>query len=429
MTDYSTTRSGELTQRARNLAPGGVHSNVRLTGPQVFLSHAKGSRLIDVDGNEYIDYLLGQGPNFLGHAPEPVLQAVDAACRKGMVYGAQHELEIEAAELMLAAIGWADRVRFAMTGTEAVQAAIRAARAHTGRRLFVRFAGHYHGWVDNVLAGVGPDGAAVTVSEGQMAGHLEDSIMLPWNDLAVLEQTLAARSEEVAAVIMEPVMLNAGSIEPGPGYLAGVRAACDRHGVVLIFDEVIAGFRVGLGGAAERYGVTPDLATYGKAMAGGWPVAAFAGKAELLDPVGTGVVNHSGTFNASVMACAAATATLRLLTQDPPYERLAAIGSRLQEGLRQLANDHGLEMNVQGLPMAFHVGFGQGPVESFEALQRLDLARYATFSRVLVEHGVWVTGRGIWYVSAAHNDADVDETLVRVAGAMAAFTTEEEAGK
>ena len=422
MLDYSTTRSGELARHARNLTPGGVHSNVRLTGPQVFLSHAKGSRLVDVDGNEYIDYLLGQGPNFLGHAPDAVLDAVDAACRRGMVYGAQHQLEIEAAEGMLSAIRWADRVRFAMTGTEAVQAALRAARSYTGRCLFVRFAGHYHGWVDNVLAGVGADGSAVPVSGGQMASHLDDSIMVPWNDLDAVEEVLATRSAEIAAVIMEPVMLNAGAIEPGPGYLEGVRAECDRHGVVLIFDEVIGGFRVALGGAAERYGVTPDLATYGKAMAGGWPVAAFAGRSEILDPLGTAMVNHSGTFNASVMACAATAATLRVLVEDPPYGRLGAIGGRLQDGLRRLASDHGLEMNVQGPPMAFHVGFGEGPVRSLADLQRLDLDRYAVFSRVLVGHGVWVTGRGIWYVSTAHTDADVDETLDRVGRAMSAFT-------
>ena len=422
MTGDSTTRSGDLNRAARGLAPGGVHSNVRLVGPQVFLSHAKGSRLVDVDGNDYIDYLLGQGPNFLGHVPDAVLEAVEQACRRGMVYGAQHRLEIEAAERMLSAIRWADRVRFAMTGTEAVQAALRAARAYTGRRLFVRFAGHYHGWVDNVLAGVGADGSAVPVSGGQLARHLDDSVMLPWNNLSAVEDVLAARSAEIAAVIMEPVMFNTGAIEPAPGYLDGVRAACDRHGVVLIFDEVITGFRIALGGAAERYGVTPDLATYGKAMAGGWPVAAFAGRSEILEPLGTATVNHSGTFNASVMACAATAATIRLLGEDPPYGRIAVIGDRLQDGLRMLARDHGLEMNVQGLPMAFHVGFGEGPVRSFSDMQRLDAGRYATFSRVLVEHGVWVTGRGIWYLSTAHTDVDVDETLERVRRAMSAFT-------
>lgn len=417
---HSTQRSQEMARRALTLTPGGVHSNVRLLGPQIFLDHGKGSRLFDVDGNEYIDYLLGQGPNFLGHAPDVVLDAVDAACRRGMVFGAQHELELEAGQAVLDALGWPDMLRFGMTGTEAVQAALRAARAVTGRQKFIRFAGQYHGWLDNVLVKVDQDGSPQLASAGQLRSHLEDSIMLPWNNLEVVEQVLDDRGEEVAAIITEPVMLNAGSIEPAPGFLEGLRTACDRHGVALIFDEVISGFRVALGGAAERYGVTPDLATYGKAMAGGWPVAALAGKARYLEGFGTGVVNHSGTFNASVMACAAVAATLKRLTDDPPYPSLDKLGSRLQEGLRDLAAERGLEVNVQGLPMAFHVGFGSGPVTDYQSLQHLDLARYATFAGTLVEHGIWVTGRGIWYLSAAHTAADIDETLERVKAAMAA---------
>ncbi len=413
--------SQELNERAALVAPGGVNSNVRLTGRRVFFDHGKGSRLYDVDGNDYVDYLLGQGPNFLGHAPDDILDAVDASSRRGMVYGAQHDLEIIAGERMLEAIKWADRIRFGLSGTEAVQAALRLARAVTGRTKFLRFAGHYHGWLDNVLVGVGPDGDATTVSAGQMASHLDDSIMIPWNDLEAVEATLAAHGDDIAAVIMEPVMLNAGSIEPRVGYLEGVRTACDAHGVVLIFDEVIAGFRVALGGAAERFGVTPDLATYGKAMAGGWPVSALAGKAEYMELFGTAEVNHSGTFNASVMACAATAATVKRLTEDPPYLALEERGERLKSGLRRLAADKGLDLTVQGLPMAFHVSFGRGPVETYEELQTLDLGRYAEFSSVLVDHGIWVTGRGIWYVSAAHRDADVDETLTRAEAAMNTF--------
>ena len=421
MGTYSTKNSLALRQKALALTPGGVHSNVRLSGPQVFLDHGKGSRLTDVDGNDYIDYLLGQGPNFLGHAPDDIIEAVYVASKRGMIFGAQHELEIEAAELMLGALGWADLVRFGMSGTEAVQAALRAARAFTGRTKFIRFAGQYHGWLDNVLAGVGEDGSPIPLSAGQMGDYLDDSIMIGWNDLAVVEAVLTQRADEVAAIITEPIMLNAGSIEPRPGYLEGLRELCDRHGVVLIFDEVISGFRVALGGAAERYGVSPDLATYGKAMAGGWPVSAVAGKAKLMEPFGTGVVNHSGTLNSSVMACAAVAAAIKRLRGEPPYADLEVRGSRLQQGLRSLAADHDLDLNVQGLPMAFHVSFGQGPVETFDELQSLDLGRYVEFAHVLVEHGVWVTGRGIWYVSAAHTEADIDETLERVSAAMAAF--------
>lgn len=418
---YPTHGSDALRSRAVTSLPGGVNSNVRLLGPPIFFDRAKGSRLIDVDGNEYIDYLLGQGPNFLGHAPDAVLDAVDAASRKGMVYGAQHLYELEAAEAILAAIGWADQVRIGLSGTEMVQAGLRLARAVTGRTRFVRFAGHYHGWLDNVLVKV-EDGEARPASAGQMAAHLSDSIMLPWNDLETLETTLADRGDEIAAVLMEPVMLNAGSIEPADGYLEGVRAACDRHGVVLIFDEVISGFRVALGGAAERYGVTPDLATYGKAMAGGWPVAALAGRRDMMERFGTGEVNHSGTFNASVMACAAVVAAIGELTESPPYARLETIGGQLMDGLSDLAAGHGLELNVQGLPMAFHAGIGAGPVRSYADLARLDADRYRALTGAFIDHGVWLAGRGIWYVSAAHSQADVDETLERVDRAMKAFT-------
>lgn len=417
---FITERSDELRPRAVDLLPGGVNSNVRLLGPPIFFDRAQGSRLVDVDGNTYIDYLLGQGPNFLGHAPEPVLEAVSEATRRGMVYGGQHLLELEAAERMLSALGWAEQVRIGVSGTECVQAALRLARAVTGRVKFVRFAGHYHGWLDNVLVKE-EGGRAVPASAGQVASHLDDSVMLQWNDLEAVEHALED-GPDIAAVIMEPVMFNSGSIEPAPGYLEGVRAACDRHGVVLIFDEVIAGFRVALGGAAERYGVAPDLATYGKALAGGWPVAALAGRRDLMERFGTGEVNHSGTFNASTMACAAMVASIDLLSTDPPYERLERLGSQLKEGLATLGTDHDVPLNVQGVPMAFHAGIGEGPVASYAELGRLDSERYGKLTRSLIDHGVWVAGRGIWYMSAAHDGQDVAETLERAEAAMEAFT-------
>lgn len=422
MTSAKAEPSVALRSRAASVLPGGVNSNVRLLAPHVFFDHGRGSRLVDVDGNEYIDYLLGQGPNFLGHAPADVLAAVNVACRRGMVFGAEHPLEVDAAEAILAALGWADQVRLGVSGTECVQAALRMARAVTGRRRFVRFEGHYHGWLDNVLVRV-EDGRAFPASAGQMPGYLDDSVMLPWNDLTALEDMLAASADEIAAVIMEPVMLNAGAIEPLDGYLQGVRQACDAHGVVLIFDEVITGFRVALGGAAGRYGVTPDLAIYGKAMAGGWPAAALAGRVNMMERFGTGEVNHSGTFNGSLMACAATVATIKRLTDDPPYDRITRLGERLMKGLGALAADCGLRLNVQGLPMSFHAGFGAGPVDSYRQLARFDGTQYAAFARALIDHGVWVAGRGVWYLSAAHNDLDIDETLERIADAMKALET------
>jgi glutamate-1-semialdehyde 2,1-aminomutase len=416
----SRVKSAEFMERARRFVPGGVNSNIRLVAPPVAFDRGKGAWLWDLDGNDYVDYLLGQGPNFLGHAPDPVIEAVAKACERGMVFGAQHELEAEAAERVIAALGWAEMVRLGMTGTEAIQAALRLARAATGRRRFIRFEGHYHGWLDNVLANPATGG---TASAGQLPTHLADSVVVPWNDAAALAAALDEHGPTIAAVIMEPVMINTGTIEPLPGYLAAVRDLCTRHGAVLIFDEVISGFRLALGGAAQRYGVTPDLATYGKAMAGGWPVAALAGRADLMARFGTGEVNHSGTFNGSVMAAAAVIATLDLLTSDPPYERITAHGQALMAGLVEVGARHGQPLRVQGLPMAFHASFGPPePVRDYRGLRELDLDRYAAFATVLADHGVWVAGRGIWYVSAAHGDQELSAALDRVDQALATFT-------
>jgi glutamate-1-semialdehyde 2,1-aminomutase len=409
--------SQRLAARAGARLPGGVNSNVRLGGPQTFFARGEGAWLWDVDGNDYVDYLLGQGPAFLGHAPAPVVAAVEEASREGMVFGAQNPLEVEAAERVCDALRWPDMVRFGSSGSEMVHAALRLARAATGRRRFVRFEGHYHGWFDNIFVsmetGLGP------ASAGQLPSHLDDAVVLPWNDLNSVA-TAFADADDIGAVITEPVMCNSGCIQPHDGYLEGLREICDATGAVLIFDEIITGFRLALGGATARYGVTPDLATYGKAMAGGWPVAALAGRGELMERIGTGVVNHSGTFNANLMGGAAVVAAIDALTADPPYRRVESHGERLMQGLRKIGDEAGLPLRVAGLPMAFHASFAEGDVEvrDFRDLGALDLDRYRAFARTLAEHGVWVAGRGIWYVSAAHGDRELDAALERVEEAV-----------
>ena len=418
----STAQSTALREKALACIPGGVNSNVRLLGPPLFFERAEGAWLWDVDGNDYIDYLLGQGPNFLGHANADINRAVAEACSAGMVYGAQHPLEVEAAELLCEAVGWAQMVRFGLSGTEMVQAALRLARAATGRRKFVRFEGHYHGWLDNVLLSM-DGGTPGPASAGQLADHLDDSFVLPWNDADALAALLERDGEQVAAVIMEPMMCNTGAITPRDGYLPRVRELCDAHGAVLIFDEVISGFRLALGGAAAIYGVTPDLATYGKAMAGGWPVSALAGRADLMERFGTAEVNHSGTFNASVMAMAATCAALRCLTETPPYDGIAEHGTALMDGLRELGERHDVPLRVQGVPAAFHVSFGDPePVFDYRGMAQFDSKRYVAFARELADSGVWVAGRGIWYVSAAHGPGELGETLRRVDDALHRFT-------
>jgi len=410
----------DVRERARACLPGGVNSNVRLECASQFFERGEGGWLWDLEGNDYVDYALGQGPMLLGHANQIVNDAVARACARGMVYSAQHPLEVEAAERMLHALGWADRVRLGLTGSEAIQAVVRIARAATSRQKVVRFVGHYHGWMDNILMPL--DATSVQVaSVGQVREALFGTILAPWNDLAALESVLDAQGSEVAAVLMEPVMLNAGAIEPLPGFLEGVRRLCTDRGIVLIFDEVITGFRVALGGAAEHYGVVPDLATYGKAMAGGWPVAAFAGKAELMDVLSDGRVNHSGTFNGSVMSAAAVVATLHILEEDPPYASIAAYGSRMMSELGALAGEHGVTLRTGGLPMAFVVALDErvheGQLGGGEGAKSLAMALHRAFA----DAGIWTTSRGLWFISSAHGEEERQATLGRAAKAFAAL--------
>ncbi len=411
-------KSSQLRARALARVPGGVHSNVRLTGPlDQIIERGVGAWLFDVDGNNYVDYLLGQGPNLLGHGPTRVTDAVAEAGCDGSIFGGQHPREIYAAEALCETLRWPDMVRFGVTGSEMVQAALRLARAVTGRRIMIRFEGHYHGWTDNVLMRE-VDGTWGPASAGQVAGYLDDSLVLPWNDSRMLAEALERHGDEVAAVIMEPVMLNNGAIEPQPDYLPAVRKLCSRHRVPLIFDEVITGFRLGLGGAAEFYDVTPDLAIYGKALGSGTPVAALAGRADLMRRFGTGEVVHAGTFNASVSATAAIIETLNVLRDEWPYDRMAEHGTALMNGLREIGRSYGVPLHVAGLPMAFHVSFGDAEPTDYRSLQQLDLARYADLVNTLIAHGLWVAPRGIWYVSAAHGPRELDIALSRFDAAL-----------
>src|SRR5580698_2663886 len=305
-------------RRALQALAGGVSSNTRLLNPHLIVERAAGCRLWDADGTEYIDYLLGQGPNFLGYAPPRVVEKVVAAQRDGIIYAATHTQEIEAAERVLSVLGWAETMRFGSSSTEMVQAALRMARAATGRTGIVRFHGHYHGWIDNIYTrNEGTE--AAPASEGQPASALTDVIPIEWNDIQAFEQVMAEHGSEAAAVLMEPIMINAGVIPPDPGYLEAVRRVCQQHGTVLIFDETISGFRVALGGAAERFGVFPDLAVYGKAMAAGWPCAALAGRRDLFADVATGALTHAGTFNGNTIAAAAVLASLDELENREVY--------------------------------------------------------------------------------------------------------------
>src|SRR5829696_3010787 len=402
---------------------GGVNSNFRLNiapTPLVF-ERAEGPYLFDIDGNRLIDYYLGMGPMILGHSPAAIRQAVHDQIDRAILFGGQGSLEVEAARLVCDMVPCAERVRFGSSGSEVVQAAIRLARAATGRQIVLKFEGHYHGWFDNVLwstapglNAAGPEDSPVPVagSAGQDPRAADGIEVLTWNDLERLERRLARR--DVAAVIMEPAMCNAGAIHPAPGYLEGAREACTHHGTVLIFDEVITGFRLAPGGAQERFAVTPDLATLGKAIANGFPVAALVGRAELLDLFATGGVVHGGTYNAQCVSMAATVATLRELTPEL-YQIIENRGRRLMQGIQDALDRAGIPAVVTGFPSIFHVGFGlEAPARNYRDLTRLNRPTYIAFTTALLRRGVRALERGAWFLSIEHDDSVIEATLKAV---------------
>ena len=424
MVSPSERTGAQLFERMARVVPGGVNSNVRLEVAQRYFSHGSGPWLWDSEGRDYIDYVLGQGPAFLGHAHPRMVAGVTESIAAGMTFAAQTEVELEAAEGLVNALGWPDMVRIGMTSTESVQAAFRLARAATGRRLFLRFRGQYHGWLDNVLVN-SQDPWPRVASNGQLASSLDESITIEWNDLEAVRQAVAEHPEQIAAIITEPMMLNAGAIMPQPGFLEGLREISQTHGIVLIFDETITGFRLGLQGAIGRFGVEPDLAIYGKAVAGGFPASVLVGSARLMSLFANGT-NHSGTFNANVLSCAAIVHALAIMQSTSIYDDVERTGGQLMASLGALVAEFDLQIQVRGLPAAFHVSFDTtDPVTSFSDLQRADSDRYRRLVPHAIDAGVWLTGRGIWYVSGAHDDATNDATLARMRNALTNFVEHE----
>ena len=419
--------SKQLIAEASQQLPGGVNSNYRLgiaPTPLVF-ERGAGPYLYDADGNRLIDYYLGMGPMILGHNPAPVLDAVQEQLSSGILYAGQSRIEQEAARLVCGMVPCAERVRFSCAGSEVVQAVIRLARAATQRAVIIKFEGHYHGWMDNILWSIAPSPdeygpeeapAAIPGSAGQdpQAGlHTE---VLPWNNLEMLEKRLARG--DVAAVIMEPAMCNTSAIFPVAGYLEGVRRACSDTGTILIFDEVITGFRVAPGGAQAHFGVTPDLATFGKAIASGFPVSCFAGRADLMDRFGSGEVMHGGTFNGHPACMAALVATLHELEKPSTFAALDRQGTRLMQGIRAALDAADIQARVDGFPQIFHVGFGvESPVTDYRSSLQADKERYVRFTAALHHHGVRALERGAWFLSTAHTGDVIDATVAAVASA------------
>src|SRR5918993_1182177 len=412
-------KSIELYERTKRYLAGGVSSNVRYASTPVplFFARGEGARLYDVDGNVHIDYVLGNGPAILGHAPKPVIDAVARSLADGQVYAAQHPREPELAERLCRLLPGAEVVRFATSGTEAVLMAMRLARAFTGRDKILKFEGHYHGWSDQAYISARP-----SLNE---AGPADEPVVVAgWNDLSALEAAFERHDGEIAGVIMEPVMVNGGAVVPDAAYLAGVRELCRAKGALFISDEVITGFRIGLRGAQGRFGVTADLAVYAKAVAAGFPLAMVAGRRDVMDTLSDRGVMHGGTYNGNVQSMAAAIAALDELERDDGaiYRDLERRGTRLLQGLAALAGKHRLPMRVQGLPAIFQVFFTAGPApRNYREAEACDRDAVLAFHRALQEEGIRINQAGKWFLSTAHDDAIIDETLAASDRAMAAL--------
>lgn len=421
MKDERYAGSAALLGRAKKVLAGGVSSEFRkYNHPHaIFYTDGNGSRIRDVDGNEYLDFTLSQGPLILGHSHPELLKAVRDYSEKGQLFAGQHIKEIELAEKLGQLIPSAELMRFCLDGSEAVQTSFRVARAKTGRPKFLRFEGHYHGWLDNVCWGISAPSASALGSRehpevfpwtaGLPERVQEEFIILPWNDLQLLQKTIAEKHHEIAAVITEPIMCNNSCIMPVEGYLEGMRELCDQYGIALIFDEVITGFRASLGGAQKYFNIKPDLSIFAKAMGSGYPISAITGKKEWMKLIEDAVVIHAGTMNSSNATIAAALATIEILEKEAPYERMFSLGKKLMQGLQEAARETGHALLIQGLGPMFHTGFTPlTEVKDYRDTFSYDKVTLNKFISGMHDRNIRVIGRGLWYISAAHTEEDID---------------------
>jgi len=420
--------SEKLFAKAKDLFPGGVNSPVRafkgVGGTPRFIARGHGSHLVDVDGNDYIDYVLSWGPLIVGHCHAEVMREVQDAMKDGSSFGAPSPREIQLAELVRERMPWIEKMRFCSSGTEATTAAIRVARGFTGRDDFLKFDGCYHGAGDALLvkAGSGVETLGLPDSPGVPADLAKHTLTLPFNDLAAVEKLLASRGGQIAAVIVEPVVGNMGVLVPRPGYLQGLLDLCRRAGALLIVDEVMTGFRVGPGGACGFYGVRPDLVTFGKVIGGGLPVGAFGGRADVMDRVApAGPIYQAGTLSGNPMAMAAGLATLRLMT-PAAYDKLEKLSARLAGGLASAAAEAKVPAQVNRVGSMFTVFFSEKPVFDAESARAASTKRFGAFFHALLENGVYLPPSQFEaaFLSTAHSEDDVDATIGAAKVAFAA---------
>ncbi|HMD02053.1 MAG TPA: glutamate-1-semialdehyde 2,1-aminomutase [Candidatus Baltobacteraceae bacterium] len=423
-------RSLSAFARAKRVIPGGVNSPVRafkaVGGTPLFVKSAQGCTLTDLDDNTYVDYVMSWGPLILGHAHPAVVKAVQAAAARGTSYGAPTEAESELAELVCAVLPSIQRLRFCSSGTEATMSALRLARAFTGRDKVVKFAGNYHGHADAFLisAGSGALTMGTPDSPGITAGTARDTIALPYNDLDALRSAFSAEPGAIACVIVEPYAGNMGLVPPKPGYLAGLREITERHGALLVFDEVMTGFRVAPGGVQEREGVRPDLTTLGKIIGGGLPVGAFGGRADVMDQLSPlGAVYQAGTLSGNPLAMAAGIATLRALREPGVYEHLEHAATRLHNGLHDIFTRHRIPHQVAHRGSMFGCFFTNEPVFDLTSARTSDTSFYARFFHALLERGIYFAPSQFeaGFLSLAHTDAALDDTLTAADDAVSSL--------
>jgi glutamate-1-semialdehyde 2,1-aminomutase len=422
-----TTNSEKLMQEAMKLIPGGVNSPVRAFKavglPPRFIRSGKGCRIIDEDGAEFIDYVGSWGPLILGHAHPEILQALQRTMKDGTSFGAPTKREVELAGLIREMVPSIEMVRLVNSGTEATMSAIRLARGYTGRDTIVKFSGCYHGHSDGLLARAGSGAAtfAIPDSLGVPTGVVEKTVVFPFNDLEAVSSYLQKNGANVATVILEPVAGNMGVAAPAAGFLKGLRQLCSRHGSLLIFDEVISGFRVAPGGAQELYGVKPDLTCLGKIIGGGLPLAAFGGPSSIMEKLApVGGVYQAGTLSGNPLAVTAGLTTLRILRRDNPYAELERKSSMLVKGIEGAFLEKGIAHTINRVGSMFSVFFHPGPVSSYEEALQSDRAGFSKFFGNMLDAGIYLAPSPFesWFVSTAHGDAEIEETVAAVSRSL-----------